>query len=248
MQLVQHGFDYDDRSVHNQSEIQCPQAHQVTAHAKQIHHNDGKQHRQRYDGGNQKSCPEISEEQDQYKDHDQGSFGKVGLNGADGIVDHLGTVEKRFNDHTFGQCFLDNGNAFFHIFDNFGTIGSLEHHHHRTGHLPLIVVGHSSIACGIARFHFGNIFQQYRNTILRSRDRNVFYIYFIIDQSFATDIKHGRAFFDISTSGILVVIFQCREYVTDAEVQRLQFVGIDRNFILFQLTSEAADFGNTFYT
>ena len=60
---VHHAFHDDDRTVHNQPEVDGAQTHQVARHAEQIHHRDGKQHGQRYHGGYDKPCPHIAKHQ-----------------------------------------------------------------------------------------------------------------------------------------------------------------------------------------
>ncbi len=47
-QLVNGGFYDDHGAIHDQSEIDSAQAHQVAAYTKEVHQRNGKEHGQRY--------------------------------------------------------------------------------------------------------------------------------------------------------------------------------------------------------
>ena len=52
-------------------EVYCTEAHQVSAHAEELHHAECEQHGQWDDGGYHKSCAVVAEEQYEDKDHNQ---------------------------------------------------------------------------------------------------------------------------------------------------------------------------------
>ncbi|MCY1531046.1 hypothetical protein D9M68_662570 [compost metagenome] len=98
------GSLYDDHSaIHDQSEINCPKAHQVGTHAKNIHHRYGKQHGKWNCRSNNESCPQVSEEKHQHENNDQRTLNQVLLHGADSPADQVGAIQIRFDEDIIRQ-------------------------------------------------------------------------------------------------------------------------------------------------
>ena len=99
---VNHPFDNNYCSIHNQPEVNCTQTHEVTRNAKQVHERNGEKHCQRNNRSNNKSCPHIAKQQYQDEDDDQSPFEQVARNRTNGASDKIGTVQKRFYCDPFG--------------------------------------------------------------------------------------------------------------------------------------------------
>ncbi len=96
-------FDDDHRTVDDQAEIQCAEAHQVGGdagfhHAEQRRHHGQRDHR----CGDQRSA-EIAQQQEQYGDHQQCAFEQVFLHCDDGFIHQRGAVIDRFYLHARWQ-------------------------------------------------------------------------------------------------------------------------------------------------
>ena len=74
---VDNTFDNNNRTIHNQSEVDSPKAHQVARYAKKVHHRNGKKHGKRNNRSHNKSCPHVAQQQYQNKNNNQCSFNKV---------------------------------------------------------------------------------------------------------------------------------------------------------------------------
>src|SRR5690606_29335119 len=147
-------FHDNHSSIHNQSEIQGSQAHQVTTHTKGVHQDYRQQHRQWNDRSYEQSCPKIAQKQHQHKNHDQSPLQQVSGYGTDGIVYHFGTVQKSINHNTFGQRFLDLGNAFFDVFDDFVAVFAFQHHHYRSRYFLFAIIRHCSVSWSTSQTDF----------------------------------------------------------------------------------------------
>ena len=114
VQAVQNGLHHNHSPVHNQSKIQSAQAHEVAADPKKIHHADGKEHGQGYDGRDQEASPQVAQKKDQNQDNNKSPFREVNPHGLDGTVHHFGSIQKGFHDHTLRETGL---NGFDFLFD-----------------------------------------------------------------------------------------------------------------------------------
>ena len=164
---MQHRLDDDDGAVHNQPEVDRPQAHQVTGDAEQVHQRHGEHHRQRDHRGHDQPTSQISQKQHQHEHHDQGPFGQIRHDGFDGIVDELFPVEKRADDHAFRQGRPDLFDAILHRRNDFRRIRSLEHHDDARDDFPFAVARRRPVANAVTQLHGRNIADKQR----RSRRR-----------------------------------------------------------------------------
>ena len=74
---------------------------------------------------------------------------------------------------------------------------------------------------------------------------DAFDIFRFADHSFGTDIVCPVDFLYITASRILVIAAQSGVDIADRNIQRIQGIGVDRHFILFQVSSEAIDLHNS---
>ena len=63
-----------DRAVHHDTKINRTQAHQVGRDPEATHQDEGEQHRQRYDGGNDHAGTHIAQENHQHDKDNQGAL------------------------------------------------------------------------------------------------------------------------------------------------------------------------------
>ena len=117
-ELVHDGFHHDNSPIHDQAKINGAQTHQIASYPKHVHQDNGKKHGKRDYRSYNQSGSKITQEKDQNKDHDQCPFQQVCFDGADRIIHHFGTIQKRVDDHPFRECFLDGFNFCLDIFNN----------------------------------------------------------------------------------------------------------------------------------
>ena len=157
MQPVKHGLNDDHRTIDDQSEIQRPQAHEISRHPERIHHANGEHHRQRNDGGNDQPGAQVAEEEYKDQDDDQCPFEQIGLHRTDGPVHHFRPIQEGFYQDPLRQCPADLIHPNFDRIDHGGSIFSLKHQHDRTGHFPFVFIGHGPITHGMSNAHPGDI-------------------------------------------------------------------------------------------
>ena len=127
--MMQRRFNDDDGSVDNQPKVDGSQAHQVARHAEEVHKANRKEHRQRNHRRYHQSRPQISQKQNQDKNHDQCAFDQVSGHSADGPANQFGAVQKGMNVHAFGQGPPNLVDPGFHPSDNNIGILALQHQH-----------------------------------------------------------------------------------------------------------------------
>jgi membrane fusion protein, heavy metal efflux system len=63
----------------------------------------GKEHTERDDTRHHQSCTPVAQKNDKHEDNDESTFDEVAGDGALYSIHQVGTVDKRFDDHAFGQ-------------------------------------------------------------------------------------------------------------------------------------------------
>ena len=137
MKLMQYGFHNYHRTIYNQPEIQCAEAHQVSRHLEQVHHNNGEKHGERNDRGHNHPGTEVAQEQHENENNNQRTFCQVFLNCGNSPVDQFTAIIKNLNLNPFRQHF---GNLFhfgFQVADHLQAVGSFEHEHHCSAYFTL---------------------------------------------------------------------------------------------------------------
>ena len=90
-----HDRFYDDHGpINDQSEVECPEAHEVSGNAHGIHHPDGEEHGKRDHRGYDEPCAEVTQEEYQDENDDQCTFHEVRFHGTDGSIDHFCAVKE----------------------------------------------------------------------------------------------------------------------------------------------------------
>ena len=101
--MCNHRLDDDDGGIDNHTKVYGAQRHQVAVDAEGLHHAEGKEHTERDDTRHHQSCTPVAQEDDKHEDDDKSTFDEVAGDGALYSIHQVGTVDKRFDDHTFGQ-------------------------------------------------------------------------------------------------------------------------------------------------
>src|SRR5690606_11364238 len=97
-------FNDDDRAVHDQSEVERAEAHQVARDLVGHHAGDGEEHGQRNHRGGDERGAEVPEQQEQHDDDQQRAFEQVGAHGGNGAIHERGAIIHRPGDHPLGQA------------------------------------------------------------------------------------------------------------------------------------------------
>jgi hypothetical protein len=100
-------FDDDDRAVDDDAEIDRAQAHQVCADLRLDHACDREQHGERDDAGGDEGCPNVAEDQEQYRDDEKRALDEIGLDGRDRGLDEMRAVIDGAGDDALGQGLAD---------------------------------------------------------------------------------------------------------------------------------------------
>ena len=244
-QPVHNGLDDNHGPIHNQPEVDGPEAEQVARHVEHAHQADGEEHGQRNDRGHHQPRPPVAQKQHQHEQHNQRALGQVLGHGADGLVHELGAVQKRLNHHSFGQRFLDGGHARLHGPDDFRRVGPFEHEHHRAHHFAFLVAGHQAVAHGVAEAHVGHVAHQNRYAAAGAGPHHhAAHVFQGARQPFGADEVGHRVFVDVGPAGVLVVLLQGVVQLPDSDVVAAQALGVHGYFVLLDVAAEATHVGH----
>ena len=90
-------LDHDHRAVHDQAEVDGPQAQQAGGDAEAQHAGEGEEHRQRDGQRHDGRRPQVAQEEEQHGDDQQAALEQVAAHGVDDVVDQLGAVVDRLD-------------------------------------------------------------------------------------------------------------------------------------------------------
>ena len=241
--MCQDPFHDHDRAVHNDTEVDSPQAHQVGRHTEYTHHNKTEQHRQRNNGSHDQPGADIPQKDNQHEEDDQGTFYQVPYNRRDIAVYQLRAVQVRLHADTFGKHLLYLIDTRFQLFRHQIGIGAFQHHGDTAHTFALAVFRHGTKTLRCSETDCSDIADMDRDASPVGY-HDTFDIFCIADHPFGTDIIGPVHFFDIATACILVVAVEGGIHITDSNIQRIQSVRVDRHFILLQITAETIDLYN----
>ena len=148
----------DNGAIHQQTEVQRPETHQVGTDPGLHHASDRHQHGDRNDCSRQQGCPDIAQQQEQDHDHQQRAFQQILLNRLQGLVDQPGAVIHRRCGYPFRQARLDFLQLLAHRAGD-GTAVLTHQHEHRAHHHFTTILGSRPSAQLQPFFHTGHIFQ-----------------------------------------------------------------------------------------
>ena len=132
------------------------------------------------------------------------------------------------------------GHPFFQFLGHHVGIRAFEHHGNAAHALAFAVLGHGTEAFGRTELHAADVADVYRYAAAVGH-HNLLHVVQVVDHAFRTDVVGTVHLFDVAAARILVVSAQGFEHFTDGDVQRIESIGIDGYFILFQVTSETVD-------
>ena len=99
--MCHHSFNNDDRRIHYHTKVDGSQRHQVAIDAECLHHTKGKEHTERDDTRHHQSGSPVTQEDNEYEDYDQSAFNQVAGDGTLYSIHQVGTIDKRFDNHSF---------------------------------------------------------------------------------------------------------------------------------------------------
>ena len=99
----QGGLDHDHRTVDEDAEVECAQAHQIAADPEAVHADHREQERQRDHQCGDRRRPYVAQQQKQHHDDEQCPFGQVLGYRPDRGIDQHAPVEHRLGDDARGQ-------------------------------------------------------------------------------------------------------------------------------------------------
>ena len=134
-------LDDDDRAVHDQPEVQCPQAHEVGADPALHHAGDGHQHGQRNDRGGEQGGAHVAQQQEQHHDDQQRALQKVGPYRGQRLVDQFGAVVDRGRRDPGRQARLNFFQPVGHGAGDRAAVLTDEHEHGAHHHFAAVLGG-----------------------------------------------------------------------------------------------------------
>src|SRR5882757_4474020 len=109
MQPAENVLDDDDGTIHNQTEVDGAETHQVTGDLRLHHSYECNQHRQRNREGNDDASSEASQQKKQDCDDQHSSFNEIARDRMNCSTDQISSVIEWLNTHTFPQRLLNLG-------------------------------------------------------------------------------------------------------------------------------------------
>ena len=138
-------LDHHDRCVHDQPEVERPEAHEIGRVAEQAHADEGDQHRDRNHRRHDQRGPHVAQEQEEHGDHEETTLHQILHDGAGGAANQLGLIVERRHLHTRGQRLLNLGHPLAYAFNHVARIGTFELEHHPTHDFFSAVLRHGAV-------------------------------------------------------------------------------------------------------
>ncbi len=127
---------------------------------------------------------------------------------------------------------------FFNAAHHFSAVVAFQHHHNTANSIFLPIVCHGSVSHCAAEAYFGNIFYENGNAVWVCFHDNVFDVVKRTNQPNTANEIGIWFFINVCPACVLVVFFKRRKNFGNGNVHRQQFVGINRHFILFELSAK----------
>jgi hypothetical protein len=137
-------LDHDHRAVDHEAEINRPEAHQAGGDAHRPHEIRGEQHRQRDRQRHDEPGPDVAQEHEQHRDHQQPALGEVVEHGVEGAGDQVGAVVEDLELHPGGQRPPHLLELVLGGRHDAAAVLAADHHHHPGDRLA------AAVACGRA--------------------------------------------------------------------------------------------------
>ena len=229
-------LDDDDRTVHDQAEVQCPQAHQVARHVVLDHPRDHQEEGEGDHGSGDERSPEVAEQDEQDDDDQQRSFGEVFLDCGDRCFDQFGAIVDRIGDNAAGQRAVYFLQPFGHRDTDIAGILANEHVD-RAEHDFAAILGCGAIADLGSDLDIRNISDTNGNPIAVI-DNNPGQIAFVLGLSgYADKILRTRPL-DVAGTDIGIVVFERLDHVLDRQTETGKTFGKRRYDILLTVAAD----------
>ena len=239
MQAVHDALHDDHGPVHDQAEVDGPQAHQVGRDAQYVHHGHGKEHGQGNDGGHDQAGPPVAQQQYQNEDHDQPALDEVLLYRTDGRAHEFVAHQVGLDAYALGQGGLNLDHPLPHPFGDRGGVGPPQHHD-PAAHGLLPVADQGAVAGGRAVTYLGHVLDQDRHACAHV-DHQLTDVLQVLQDAVGADVVDQGVLFDVGPAGILVVVLQHREQVGNGHAHGLEQVGVYGHLVLLEVAAHGVD-------
>ncbi|CRR38506.1 hypothetical protein PAERUG_E15_London_28_01_14_08936 [Pseudomonas aeruginosa] len=240
-QHQQRRLDHDHRTVHQDAEVQCTQAHQVAADAEAVHADHREQERQRNHQRGDGGRAQVAQQQEQHHHHQQRALGEVPGHGLDGGIDQHTAVQHRCG-HDVGR------QRRVHLFQTCGC--GLRHgaavatgNHQRSAQHGLVAVAAGCTqARRAAQFHGGYIGHAHHHAIAGGHRR----LCKILGGQRQAIGTHHQAFtgpLHEAGAGLHVGALQRGNQVGQAEAMRGQFGAVRMHAVFLDVAADRIDTG-----
>ena len=152
-------LDHHDRRIHQDADGdgQPPERHEVGGDTEELHHDEGKQHRQRQDQRHGERRAQVAEQHDQHQHHQHHRLAKSHFHREHRGVNEITAIIVRFYDDTLRKGGCEAGELLFDGFDHRATVRA-DTQQHQTGHdVALAVGGHPAVAHQCSLAHAGHV-------------------------------------------------------------------------------------------
>ena len=222
-------LDHHDRRVHDEPEVERPEAHQIGRVAEQAHADEGDEHRDRNHRRYDQRGPHVAQKQEEHGDHEQAAFHQILHNRARGAADQFGLIVERFNLDARWQRFLNLGHPLAHAIDHVARIGPLQLQHHAAYDFFLAVVRHGAVPWQGADHHGADITHPHRGATIGT-DLHAQHIVCVLHTTKAAQRVALPALLEIAATEGQRVPGQRVVHVADGEPAGRQFDRIDHHF------------------
>ena len=228
------------RPIDDNSKVDGPQAHQVGAHAKEPHHDEGEQQGQRNDRCGDDTSAQTSQQQHQHEYHDERPFCQIARNGARCTLDKVGPIEKRFDVDAVGQRFSDTLHALLHRPDHLVRVGTLEHHDHAPDGL-MTVLRESAVPHLRAKAHLvGYVAHEDRGAV-DILHHDVLNVVNRLHQSFAPDEAGHVVTLYVGAARVDVILSQGFVHLAHAHAHGVEPLGVEGHLVLLDASAKRVD-------
>ena len=236
-------LDHDHRTVDDQAEVDGAQAHQRSGDAEPQHALGGEHHRQRDGQGHDQPRPQVAQEDEEDRNHQDRPFEQVLPHRLENLVHQLGPLVDRLDLHPCGQGRLDLLHALAHAAGD--LVAVLAHQHEAQAQDDLALArGRGGPAPDLVAFdHLADVADAHRNPVVRDDDdgRDLF------DVPGQADALHQVQFAGldhVAAADVHVVPRERREHVVQGQAELDQLVRIGQHLVLLALAAPGVDLGH----
>ena len=235
-------YDNDGR-IDYHTEIDGSERHQIAVDSEGLHHAESKEHAERNDARHNQSGTPVAQENNQHEDDDESAFSQVSGDGSLYSVNQVGSVDKRFDDHAFGQGFLNLLYAQLHIPDNLLKVFALQHDGNSGNHFALAISGNGSETGGMTQLNLRHITYLNRSAV-HGLHGDICHIFQTLHHAYAADEILVGIFLYVTSARVGVILFERIKHLAHGKIAGVEFIRVDGHLILLHVATPAAYFGH----